>query len=692
MDVIRGASRGRLARTAVVLGLFVLAPAAPTHVGASVLAEGTSTPVGGSLLIWRYTPFGGGLYAIDPRGQRLKLVLPQASSARWSPDGKLLAFSKGIPCPGTTPRFSMDEGTWCSYDIDVVTSSGTGLRTLVANVAAVPGPGPSLSWSPDGRRLAYVAPSHEPDTIVVVNVKDHSKRSLAQGDDPEWSPDGRRIAFIRDFHGLDGLRGLFVINPDGTGERQLAGTFPVAASVSWSPDSTRLAFATSYSTLGAAVVGLKHGDVHLIGPGTPAWSPDGKWIALSVLGVGINLVHPDGSARRWLSRLDPNVDPPAWAPNSSALAVDASVGATTPDIWVLPLSGSPRRLTQDARFDWSGFDPLWQPAGLPLDKLGGRYVSMAIPTDSVVQRNTLFTTHPITALAADGSSVAINYQYLSEVWNPVSASLARLFYSSSALDGAPQSLLHIALAGGRVAWTYGSPRAAYSVSTATIDAPGRVLVQPNGWSPVPLGDLVGNGSLIVFDSWQPACKLARADCVPGPKHDGTLFRLNRTQAVEIASSAGALTPISVDAGRVLVDHEDGTMDILTADGNVVHSFSFDPAALRGARLNGNDLVVQTPTAIEITDASTGAFQRRWPLPANNATLTDLQSGLAVLVAGSDIHLLRLTDGQEVVIHTQSTGPVLAQLESAGLYYAYSTEDPSYPGRVEFIPYDQLPLR
>jgi hypothetical protein len=36
--------------------------------------------------------------------------------------------------------------------------------------------------------------------------------------------------------------------------------------------------------------------------------------------------------------------------------------------------------------------------------------------------------------------------------------------------------------------------------------------------------------------------------------------------------------------------------------------------------------------------------------------------------------------------------VLAQLESPGLYYSYTTDDPKYPGRVSFVPNDQLPLR
>jgi hypothetical protein len=107
-----------------------------------------------------------------------------------------------------------------------------------------------------------------------------------------------------------------------------------------------------------------------------------------------------------------------------------------------------------------------------------------------------------------------------------------------------------------------------------------------------------------------------------------------------------------------------------------------------ARLQGHDLVVQTPTAIEITNADTGVFVGRWPLPTSDATLSDLQDGIAVLVAGNGIHLLRPADGTDKVIHVAGTGAVLAQLEPSGLFYSYTADDPAYPGRVVFVPRDQ----
>ena len=234
---------------------------------------------------------------------------------------------------------------------------------------------------------------------------------------------------------------------------------------------------------------------------------------------------------------------------------------------------------------------------------------------------------------------------------------------------------------GLLTGSLGSPR----MATGTGSVCG------SGWQcqGVPIDDLLGSGSVLVFDIWTPPCQATDSGCTRRPKKNGRLFRLDRTNVVQVGSSTGALTPLSVDAGRILVDHEDGTMDIRTADGSVVRSFTFDAEQVKGARLQGNDLVVQTPTALEITDASTGDFLRRWPLPAADVTLADLRDGIAVLVAGTDIHLLRLSDGHDTLIHTPGTGPVLAQLEPAGLYYSYTTNDTKYPGRVVFVPHSQL---
>lgn len=63
-----------------------------------------------------------------------------------------------------------------------------------------------------------------------------------------------------------------------------------------------------------------------------------------------------------------------------------------------------------------------------------------------------------------------------------------------------------------------------------------------------------------------------------PKRNAPLYRLEGTRPVQIASSAGTLTPLSVDEGRILVDHEDGTLELLDSEGAALRTFHTDTPA------------------------------------------------------------------------------------------------------------------
>jgi Tol biopolymer transport system component len=576
----------------------------------------------------------------------------------------------------------------CQYcasrdDLYVMAANGKRPRRVAINVLVG-----GFSWSPDSTRLAYEYDLNISHVVIYTVGADGRHRSrLAAGIYPSWSPSGGLIAF-------DAAGGLFVVNARGGRPRWLAAPSSLAGPLSWSPDGTRIAFWEYPSQFGVADVAT--GWVRRLGLGVdPTWSPDGRWLAFGLKGTYV--VRPDGSGLHLLSKLDPRYTPPTWAPDSSAVAISGSFESQPrrDEIWVIPLhGGGARRLTEGWRYGYDSRDPQWQPAGVPMARLPGTFVSAANPSDSAVHGHTLWTTQPVVSLAADGSRVALEpLAPATEVWDPAAGSIVR-FHGSSNVGRDEPSLLQVGLAGDRVGWGRAPSNARDSehVATATTEFPAPVYLYPSGITGSMLGDLVGHDGLLVFDSWHASCTSLLSLCTLGPKTNGSLWRLDGPEAVQIASSDTGLTPRSVDAGRILVDHGDGTMDIRTADGTLVRSFSFNPALVEGARLQGDDLVVQTPTAIEVTDASTGQFVRRWLIPASNAVLTDLQDGIAVLVAGTDIHLLRLQDGKDAVIHTPSSGPVLAQLESPGLYYSYTTDDPKYPGRVSFVPNDQLPLR
>jgi hypothetical protein len=111
--------------------------------------------------------------------------------------------------------------------------------------------------------------------------------------------------------------------------------------------------------------------------------------------------------------------------------------------------------------------------------------------------------------------------------------------------------------------------------------------------------------------------------------------------------------------------------------------------------------------------ATGALLHAWPLPYvslggfcdvpaaycgyTQFRLEDAAQGLVAYVAGGprpvgaavggQIHLLRLADGKDVVLHDGTA----ARFGAGGLFYAYQANG-LWPGRVRFVPFDQLPLR
>lgn len=152
--------------------------------------------------------------------------------------------------------------------------------------------------------------------------------------DPVYSPDGSLMAFFSTTAENAPVL-IEVMRPDGTDRRTLTpgGIVPDSWTLSWASDNRNLV--TDESVRGFPRVILlsvdEPGALHpLATPGPaqrPAWSRDGRWIAITRQVDGddrLSLVHPDGSGLRELPRVDDGVGriwDVTWAPGSTELII-----------------------------------------------------------------------------------------------------------------------------------------------------------------------------------------------------------------------------------------------------------------------------------------------------------------------------------------------------------------------------------
>jgi WD40-like Beta Propeller Repeat len=196
-----------------------------------------------------------------------------------------------------------------------------------------------------------------------------------QDTEPAVSPDGTTVAFVRK-DSTDVPPALWLIDIDGTHERQVTRAPADVQSPEWSPDGSMIAFSAANEPGGRALYTIRPdgSDLHRLvdGPwvGGVAWSPDGAAIVFANLPSldggpsDLWVTSIDGSdVRQLTSSPDASEVDPTWSPDGSTIAYIAADG-----IMGMPASGGESRLLVPSLVGEDGVGrspqaPAWSPDG-----------------------------------------------------------------------------------------------------------------------------------------------------------------------------------------------------------------------------------------------------------------------------------------------------------------------------------------
>jgi Tol biopolymer transport system component len=251
------------------------------------------------------------------------------------------------------------------------------LLALAAAVTALTGCGGGGSEDPD---IAFMSSRSGYYAIYVMSADGKGERQLTKREesgsptegasvfwqiDPAWSPDATRIAFAS---ARAGTPHIYVMNADGSGTKNLTAGKTNDTHPTWSPDGRSIAF-------------VRDGDIYVMGAdgsspkrisdidaqeSDPAWSPDGHWIAYIKRTPGtpvqnLWLMRPDGSERHALTRQGGRAFTPAWSPDSTRIVFSMNRDETLFELFTIGADGKHLRSVVPTAND--NFEPAWSPDG-----------------------------------------------------------------------------------------------------------------------------------------------------------------------------------------------------------------------------------------------------------------------------------------------------------------------------------------
>jgi hypothetical protein len=165
-----------------------------------------------------------------------------------------------------------------------------------------------------------------------------------------------------------------------------------------------------------------------------------------------------------------------------------------------------------------------------------------------------------------------------------------------------------------------------------------------------------------------------------PKVTTVVWQFEQRAKRKLHTYTSRAVVLGVDRGRILVDRPDA-LDVLSRAGSIVatlHRRHEGGAVMRGGR-------VATIAGRRLVVSGVDGKRRAVRTVAAGAHLDDLQGGYALYSVETRLHLLRLSDGKDLVLRLRNQfGYVHARLWDGAIFYSYNQRSGPMPGHAGYV--------